>query len=244
MYSSISVVIPVYNSKNSLRELYVGLSAELTAICRNFEIIMVDDGSSDDSFEEMCRLHSIDESVKIIRLDGNFGQQNAIMCGLRKASGEYVVTMDDDLQNPPEEIRKLIERLEEGFDVVYGIPEDKKHSAFRNFGTAMTDLLFDIICGKPVKVKVGSFRAMKREFVNMISKDKTSFVYITAITLKYTKNIGNIKVRHDERKYGSSNYSLKKLLWQFFRLFINYADLPFHICRDSKPQYVIKNQQL
>jgi undecaprenyl-phosphate 4-deoxy-4-formamido-L-arabinose transferase len=166
------------------------------------------------------------------------------MCGLRKASGEYVVTMDDDLQNPPEEIRKLIERLEEGFDVVYGIPEDKKHSAFRNFGTAMTDLLFDIICGKPVKVKVGSFRAMKIELVNMISKDETSFVYITAITLKYTKNIGNIKVRHDERKYGSSNYSLKKLLLLFFRLFINYADLPFYINRDSKPQYVIKNQQL
>lgn len=244
MYSSISVVIPVYNSEKSLRELYEGLTAELSEISASCEIIMVDDGSRDDSFTEMLRLHAFDKAVKLVRLDGNFGQQNAIMCGLRYASGDYVVTMDDDLQHPPEEIRKLVEKLEEGFDVVYGIPEDKKHSAVRNIGTAMTDLLFNLICGKPGKVKVGSFRVLKRELVGKIAADCTSFVYITAITLKYTKRIGNVAVEHNERKYGTSNYSLIKLFKLFFKLFINYADLPFHICRDSKPQYIIKNLYL
>lgn len=244
MYDCISVVIPVYNGEKSLRELYERLSAELSAICRRYEIIMVDDGSRDGSFSAMSRIHFTDKAVKLIRLDGNFGQQNAIMCGLRHAVGDYLVTMDDDLQHPPEEIGKLIEKLEEGFDVVYGIPEDKKHSAFRNLGTAMADLLFELICGKPADIKVGSFRAMKRELVEKVVQDRTSFVYITAITLKHTKNIGNVTVKHEERKYGRSNYSVKRLLQLFWKLFINYSHLSFYTRRNNKPQYIVKNMRL
>lgn len=241
MYRSISVVVPVYNSESSIGELCHRLINVLTPIAYEFEIILVDDGSKDNSFGEMCRLHTEDSTVKIICLEGNFGQQNAIMCGLRHATGDYVITIDDDLQHPPEEISKLLEKLEEGFDVVYGIPAVKKQPVIRNFGAAMTDLFFNIICSKPKAVKVGSFRGLKRHVVENILKDYSSFVYITAITLKHTKNIGNVTVKHEDRKYGSSNYSLYKLIKLFCKLFINYSGLPLKVYKHSPFQYKIKH---
>ncbi len=241
MYRSISVIVPVYNSESSIGELCHRLINVLTPIAYEFEIIMVDDGSKDNSFSEMSRLHADDKSVKIICLEGNFGQQNAIMCGLRHATGDYVITIDDDLQHPPEEIPKLLEKLEEGFDVVYGIPAVKKQSVIRNFGAVMTDMFFNIICSKPKAVRVGSFRGLKGHVVENISKDQAEFVYITAITLKHTKNIGNVTVKHADRKYGSSNYSLYKLIKLFCKLFINYSGLPRKLCKDRPFQYIIKH---
>lgn len=240
MVDAISVVIPVYNSEKSLNELHEGLSKVLSAICRRREIILVDDGSRDESYREMCRLHSLDPTVKVVRLDGNYGQQNAIMCGLRQASGDYIVTMDDDLQHPPEEMIRLIEKLKEGFDVVYGIPAERRHSAFRSLGTGLADFLFDRICGKPKGVKVSSFRVLKRSMAEKIAADTTSFVYITAITLKHTKNIASILVVHEARKYGQSNYSIFKLFKLFYKLFVHYTDLPWKTGKDQAPQYVIK----
>ncbi|MHB1393198.1 MAG: glycosyltransferase family 2 protein [Clostridia bacterium] len=241
MYSSISVVVPVYNSESSIGELGHRLIKVLASIAYEYEIIMVDDGSNDNSFIEMSKLHASCKAVKVICLDGNFGQQNAIMCGLRHATGDFVITIDDDLQHPPEEIPKLLLKLEEGFDVVYGIPAAKKHSVVRNLGTVVTDLFFRLICSKPKTVRVGSFRGLKRQVVENISNEYTSFVYITAITLKHVKNIGNVTVEHANRKYGSSNYSFCKLINLFYKLFINYSGLPFKSCKDKSPQYIIKH---
>jgi len=244
MFDSISVIIPVYNSQNSLHELHRRLSAFLENSCKDYEIIMIDDGSRDGSFSEIIRLHEMDNRVKAIGLDGNFGQQNVLMCGLRHARYEYIVTMDDDLQHPPEEIIKLLNALDQGYDLVYGIPSNKKHSFYRNIGTKLTDHLFNIICQKPKGIRVGSFRAMKRSIAELISQNNTSFVYISAIALKLTKNIGNVVVLHNERKYGKSNYNIIKLAKVFFKLFIYYSGIPCIAHRDNRPQYVLKNSYL
>lgn len=240
MYSSISVVIPVYNSENSIAELYYRLEKVLACVTDKYEIIMVDDGSLDNSFKEMIRLNSTERNLRIICLAGNFGQQNAIMCGLRHSTGDYIITIDDDLQNPPEEIPKLLEKLGHEYDVVYGIPGIRKQYGIRNLGTVMTDLFFSIICSKPGNVKVGSFRVMKKHIVQKIISDHRSFVYITAITLRHTRNIGNVEVFHEVRKYGSSNYSFCKLAKLFYKLVVNYSGLSVINCGNCSPQFIIR----
>lgn len=241
MSSSVSVIIPVYNSESSLAELYEGLIRVLPSVADEYEVIMIDDGSKDNSFSAMRKLLLKGGALRIIGLEGNFGQQNAIMCGLRHAKGDYIVTMDDDLQNPPDEIPKLLEGLAAGYDVVYGIPAERKQYGFRNAGTILTDAFFTLICGKPRNIRVGSFRAMKRQIALKIIEEQRPFVYITAITLKHTRNIGNVEVLHEERKYGSSNYSFHKLVGLFCRLAANYSGLAelLHY-DDSTPQYVIR----
>lgn len=244
MYGSISVIVPVYNSSQSIQELCNRLVKTLTAITEIYEIILVDDSSIDDSFIKMKTARSSNNAIKLIRLSENFGQQNAIMCGLRYAKGDYVITIDDDLQNPPEELTKLMKNIEDGYDVVYGIPTAKKHSAIRNFGSLMADHLFNIVCGKPKQVKVSSFRVMRKPIVEKIIKEKASFVYISAITLKHTKNIGNAIVVHEQRKYGSSNYNIGKLAKLFYNIYASYSRNGKRTVQDSKPQYIIKETYL
>ncbi|MGH4138431.1 glycosyltransferase family 2 protein [Clostridium sp.] len=245
MQESISVVVPVYNSEHSLEHFYNVLSKELKKICGDYEIIMIDDGSIDNSYEKMEKLHSIDSRVKIIQLDGNFGQQNALMCGFHYSSGEYVVTMDDDLQHPPEEIYKLKEKIDEGYDVVYGIPIIKKHSIYRKLGSKMTDYMFNNICSKPRNIKVSSFRIIRKNIINEILKDNTSFVYISAITFKNTRSISNVEVKHNIRKYGKSNYDFCKLLKLYIKLYLYYSNHKiFKVITSSKEQFKIKYKKL
>jgi len=242
MYSSISVVVPVYNSESSIVELYIRLEKVLTGIAYKHEIIMVDDGSVDGSFAEMKRLCTNGNSLIVICLERNYGQQNATMCGLRHASGDYIITIDDDLQYPPEEIPKLLDCIDKGYDVVYGIPGARKQYGARNIGTVMTDLFFTFICSKPWDIRVGSFRAMRRQVVSKIIREECSFTYITAITLKHTKNLGNVPVAHQVRKYGSSNYSLRKLSGLYCRLIVNYSCLSAFLKPGrAAPQYMIKD---
>lgn len=244
MYGSISVIVPVYNSSQSIQELCRRLVKVLTVITEVYEIILVDDSSIDDSFIKMKAARNGNAAIKLIRLSENFGQQNAIMCGLRHAKGEYVITIDDDLQNPPEEITTLMKSIENDYDVVYGIPIAKRHSTVRNLGSIMTDHLFNIVCGKPKQVKVSSFRIMKKSIVEKIIEEKASFVYISAITLRHTKNIGNAIVVHEQRKYGSSNYNIKKLAKLFYNIYINYSRISNRMVQNTKPQYVIKESYL
>ncbi|MGH4117850.1 glycosyltransferase family 2 protein [Clostridium sp.] len=245
MQERISVVVPVYNSENSLEKFCIILSKELNKICNDYEIIMVDDGSHDNSYETMKKLHSIDARVKIIQLHGNFGQQNALMCGFHYSTGKYVVTMDDDLQHPPEEIYKLKKKIDEGYDVVYGIPIVKQHSIYRKMGSKMTDYMFNKICSKPKNIKVSSFRIIRNNIIKEIIKDKTSFVYISAITFKNTINISNVEVKHNVRKYGKSNYNFYKLLKLYIKLYLYYSNHKiFKIVTSSNEQFKIKHKQI
>lgn len=241
MQASLSVVVPVYNSEGSLEHFYSVLTGELNKVCDDYEIILVDDGSIDDSYDQMKKLHALDSRVKIISLEGNFGQQNALMCGFHYSRGEYIITLDDDLQHPPDQIHKLLNKIDEGYDVVYGIPITKQHSSYRKIGSKMTNYLFNKLCLKPKDIKISSFRIIRKNIVSEIIKNKTSFVYISAITFKNTVNISNVEVNHNLREYGKSNYNFYKLLKLFMKLYLYYSNHKiFKIITSSKPQYIIK----
>ncbi|MFW6035210.1 MAG: glycosyltransferase family 2 protein [Halothermotrichaceae bacterium] len=243
MGNSISVVIPVYNAADSLVELYQRLVSTIQKITDDFEIVMVDDHSVDKSYKQMLKLHKKDNRVKVIRLAENFGQQNALICGFNYISGNYVVTLDDDLQHRPEDIVKLYNTIKNGYEVVYGIPEDRDYNLYRKLGSKITNILFGLITPKKSDIRVSSFRIMTRKIIKKIIKEKSAFVYISVIILKHTDNIGNIYVSHKSRKHGKSNYTFIKLARLFIKLYIYHGNFPFlKILSSKKPQFIISEK--
>ncbi|MFZ5966151.1 MAG: glycosyltransferase family 2 protein [Bacillota bacterium] len=245
MSAEISILVPVYNSEKTLEKLYVRICSAMDQLPRKaFEIILIDDGSEDQSYEVCKALHERDERVKSIRLSRNFGQQNALMCGFHFAQGGFVFTIDDDLQHPPEEIQKLYEKLNKGYDVVFGIPDEKKHPFYRNIGTKMIDRLLNRICKKPKGIKVSSFRGLRKDVVTKIVEDKTSFVYLAPMIFKVTRNAANVSVDHAARIYGKSNYSFLKLAVLYSKLAIYYSSFFKYLNCSSHPQFEIRDRQL
>jgi len=225
----ISVVIPVYKGSDSLKELYDRLKDTLEKITQNFEIILIDDCSPDHSLNIIKEIHQQDLRVKFISLMRNFGQHNAIMCGFNYAQGDYVITMDDDLQNPPEEIMELLNKIKEGFDAVIGRPKEKKHAAYRNVGSFLVGKSFKVIFGKPEDIKMSSFRVLSRELVHAIIAVKTPNPMVDALILSNTLNLANVDVKHDERRFGKSNYSLSKSIKLALDLLVNYSTIPLRV---------------
>lgn len=233
----VSIVIPVYNSAPSLPELISRLVTTLEARGLNFEIILVDDGSGDDSRAVIRGLAAGDARIILIARDHNAGQQAAIKTGLSQSRGRWVVTIDDDLEQQPEDIPLLLAEIKKGFDVVYGIPDRAGYPFYRQGGSQLVDLFFTLILKKPKAVRVGSFRVLDRKIVEQIMTDQTPFVYITAITLGFTRNIGNVRVAYRPRPYGKSNYNFKKLSRLFWQLFYYYG-----LNRGDRPIDQIKNK--
>lgn len=243
MNKRISVVIPVYNAAGSLSELYQRLVNVLQKITDTFEVIMVDDNSQDESYQQILQLHKKDNRIKGIKLARNFGQQNALICGFNYVKGDYIINIDDDLQHSPEDIIRLYDTIIEGYEVVYGIPVNKKHKFYRKIGSKLTDLLLAWITSKDRDIRVSSFRIMTGELVEKIIDHQTAFVYISAIILQYTDNINNIFVSHNSRKYGSSNYNFIKSARLFLKLFIYYGNFSLlKLFRSEKPQYRIEEK--
>ncbi|MBP2109882.1 glycosyltransferase family 2 protein [Paenibacillus silagei] len=222
----LSIVIPVYNSKQGLDELYTRISKVLKKLDLSYEIILVDDCSTDDSYEKMIQLNNIDNRVKIIQLMRNFGQHTALICGMNHSSGDYLITMDDDLQNPPEEIPNLLNEINKGYDCIIGKAVDKKHARYRNFGSFIIGKSYEKIFGKPRNIKMSSFRILSRPLVESLISYKAEHPMIDALILKNTNKIANIEVEHDHRKYGVSNYSLKKSYKLAMDLLVNYSTIP------------------
>lgn len=244
MGDSISVVIPVYNAENSLAELHHRLSKTLQKITEDYEIIMVDDFSVDDSYTQILQLHKKDKKVKAIKLARNFGQQNALICGFNYIKGDYVVTIDDDLQHNPEDIINLYNTIRKGYQVVYCIPVNREYRIYRKIGSKLTNILFSLITPKKRGIRVSSFRIMTRELVEKIIKNEDSFVYISALILQYTDNIANIYVSHIDRKYGKSNYNFMNLARLFIKLYIYHGNLSLlKLFRSKEPQYIIKEKK-
>ncbi len=226
MEPDLSVVIPVYRSAATLPALLQRLVAVLEAIGREFEIILVDDGSSDDSWQVLRDLQrSYPDRLVIIQLMRNYGQHNALMCGFRRTRGKYVITMDDDLQNPPEEIPKLLEALERtGMDLVYGTYESKKHHPLRNFASAMIDAFVRLSLHWPVNHT--SFRIIRRELVESTFPYSLNFTYIDGLLAWNTQRVGAVAVAHHSRQDGHSGYSVRKLVLLALNLFTNFSLLP------------------
>lgn len=227
-----SVVVPVYNSAKMLDELYNRIRAVFeNVIHEDFELILVNDSSKDDSFAVMKRLSEMDERVKYIRLAKNHGQQKAVLCGIEHTMGDYVITLDDDLQHPPEEIPKLIAKMQSDpeIDVVIGMYDSKKHNGIRKLGTKMLDFLSNIVFKKDKDLKLTSFRLMKSFVAENLSGVNLKSPTVGHCLLMIDGNMVNTVVRHDARKSGKSGYSFSKLVHTFMgNVYVN-SDLPLRI---------------
>lgn len=223
-----SIVIPVYNSEKTLHELYSRIVRVFNGISENFEIVLVDDCSHDDSWSIMKELRSQDERVKIIHLARNFGQHNATLCGFHHCNGRYVVIMDDDLQHPPEEIPVLIKKLDEGYLAVYGDYKVKCHSKIENFFSRVFGHIMHMVLDIPETVYISSFAVFASEVIKNATSIRSAHVFLPAVISKSVpmNKIGSVEVIHNPRKAGSSNYSFIKYLKLSLNLIINYSALP------------------
>jgi glycosyltransferase involved in cell wall biosynthesis len=221
----ISIVIPVFNSEASLEELYSEISEQLAAL--NFELILVDDGSTDGSWKKIEALkEKHPEKILAVRLARNFGQHNAIVCGFTFAKGNAVLTMDDDLQHPPSEITKLYQQLiSTNADVVYGIYEVKQHHAVRNAGGKIAEKSAKFWAGH--EGAGSSFRLMKKKIADHITDHRNqAHVFIDEIIHWYTARFAFVEVAHRERRHGKSGYTMRKLITVYLDTMINYTAAP------------------
>lgn len=223
----LSVVVPVYNSQETLRELVARLTATLADVAH--ELIFVDDGSRDQSWTVLQELQAKHpQSMMAIQLMRNFGQHNALMCGLRHSHGAFVVTIDDDLQNPPEEIHTLLTAIEShGLDLVYGSYGVKQHQPWRNLGSWVVNRFFRTVFRVPVTVT--SFRIMRRELVQSVLSYTLNFTFLDGLLAWNTQRIGETPVAHLPRPRGTSGYSISKLLVLALNLFTNFSLLPLQL---------------
>ncbi|HOO54503.1 MAG TPA: glycosyltransferase family 2 protein [Methanothrix sp.] len=222
-----SIVIPVFNSEDTLDELQSRIKSVFSQITDRYELILVDDCSMDNSWDKLKQLHKINDNVKIIHLVRNFGQHNAILCGLNYCSGNYVIIMDDDLQHPPEEIPKLIQKISEDYMVVYGKYEIKRHGILQNILSNIFQEFIHYILKIPKHVYITSFAIFKKETVKNVTSFRSSYVFLPALISKSvsTNKITNVNVQHNERLYGTSNYNIIKYIQYSLNLIINYSSI-------------------
>lgn len=225
----LSIVIPLYNAALTLPALCQELAA--LEVKGGIELVLVNDGSRD-ATEQIAR-QLIEESripITFLSLSRNFGEHNAVLAGLRVSSGDYVVTMDDDLQNPPSEVLKLLAAAEgEQRDVVYAIYEKKEHAWWRNAGSTLTNLIADFVVEKPRKLYLSSFRCMSRLVADEIAKSRNPYPYVDGLIFQITQNAGTARVRHVERGQGSSGYTVRKLVRLWLSMLVNFSILPLRL---------------
>lgn len=226
---TLSIVVPVYNGAASVGELVEALSA--LPVPGGLEIVLVNDGSPDDSLA-VCRSLLATARVPLVVVDHarNYGEHNAVMTGLRHASGRYVITMDDDLQNPPEEVLRILEHAQANdLDVVYTYYETKEHALWRNLGSRFTNWCADKLLDKPKGLYLSSFRCMSAFAAGAIGRYDGPFPYVDGLLLQVTKRIGRIQVRHLPRAVGRSNYTLRRLVRLWMNMFLNFSVMPLRL---------------
>jgi len=223
--SSLSVVVPVYNSEASLGPLIERLRPLLSS---ESEVILVNDGSRDQSWDRICALAERYPWIRGISLMRNYGQHNALLCGIRAARNGVIVTIDDDLQNPPEEIPKLLEKLE-GFDVVYGTPEIEQHGLWRDVASRITKLALKSAIGAETARNVSAFRAFRTDVRGGFANYQGPFVSIDVLMTWGTSRFTSVPVRHEPRSLGMSNYTLQKLVRHAFNMMTGFSVLPLQI---------------
>ena len=226
---SISVVTPVYNGEASVGELCRRLLEVLPRIAAQYEIILVNDGSRDRSWETISELCSRSPVVRGLNLMRNYGQHNALLCGIRAAKYDLVVTMDDDLQHPPEEIPRLLARLEEGFDVVYGAPKAEQNGLMRALASRITRLALSAAVGSDVAKNVSAFRVFPTQLREAFAAYQSPFVSIDVLLTWATTRFGATTVAFQPRHSGSSNYTFTKLVRHAFDMMTGFSTAPLQL---------------
>lgn len=226
----VSFVIPCYRSEKTLEHVVAEIRKKMKMLAEyGYEVILVNDCSPDGTLGVVRRLCGEDDRIKGISFARNFGQHSALMAGLRQSTGDYVVCLDDDGQTPADEVDKLLSRLDEGYDAVYAQYEHKQHSAFRNLGSKVNELMTRMMLDKPKELYVSSYFAVRRFVVEDMIRYENSYPYVIGLVLRATKNITNVTVQHREREEGSSGYTLKKLFSLWFNGFTAFSVKPLRI---------------
>jgi glycosyltransferase involved in cell wall biosynthesis len=221
-----SVVVPVYNSEGTLRELTTRLDATLAKACGAFEVILVNDGSRDSSWRVIEELANEFPWVKGIDLMRNYGQHNALLSGIRTAKYDVIITIDDDLQHPPEEIPKLLDKLGEGYDAIYGTPEHEQHGLFRDLASQVTKLALQSAMGASIARSVSAFRVFRAQIRGAFADYQSPNVSIDVLLTWGTTRFAAVSVRHEPRRQGASNYTFWKLLTHAVNMLTGFSVVP------------------
>jgi glycosyltransferase involved in cell wall biosynthesis len=224
-----SVVIPVYNSASIVGTTIDRTVAFFDERQLDYEIVLVNDGSSDNSWEVIRKKAEQNSNITAINLLHNCGQHHANLCGFLHTSGDYVITMDDDLQNPPEEIIHLITKAQQGYDLVIGRFKGKKHAFYRRIGSILVGAINRRIFYKQKDLVLTNFRIIRRDVVERVCGYKTSYPYIPGLVLMFSNHRANVWVEHKEREVGKSNYNLTSILKLVFTILFNYSSYPLRL---------------
>lgn len=230
MSKLISFVIPCYRSAQTIGGVIEEIDETMKSLTTySYEIVLVNDSSPDDTYEVIRDLCAERKDICGIDLARNFGQHAALMAGFRYAHGEIIVCLDDDGQTPANEVGKLLDKIEEGFDVVYAKYAHKQHSVFRNFGSKINELMTRVMLGKPRDLYLSSYFAARRFVVDEMIRYTNPYPYVIGLVLRTTKNITNVEVAHREREIGASGYTIGKLLGLWFNGFTAFSIKPLRI---------------
>ena len=227
--NSISVLIPVYRSETTLPSLIKRLVNTFSATQTDYEVILINDGSPDRSWEIICGLAKEYPFIQGINLTRNFGQHNAILCGIRSARKDIIVTMDADLQNPPEEIYELVYKLDEGYDVVYGVPQKKQHGLMRRFASWIVRITLKSAMNVESAFQGSSFRAFRAQLRSAFDSFNGPAVSLDVLLTWGSTKLCSIPVKHETRLEGRSSYSFIKLFSHCFDVMTGFSSMPLHI---------------
>jgi undecaprenyl-phosphate 4-deoxy-4-formamido-L-arabinose transferase len=229
MRRTLSIVVPVYNSEGSLKLLIERLAQVLPGVSDQYEAILVNDGSRDQSWRVIASLVAEYDWVRGINLMRNYGQHNALLCGIRQARYDLIMTMDDDLQHPPEEIHKLLAKLDEGYDVVYGTPNREQHGFWRDMASRVTKLALQSTMGVDTASKVSAFRLFRAAVRPAFETFHGAFVSIDVLLTWGTVRFAAVPVREDERTIGVSNYTFRKLVTHALNMITGFSVVPLQL---------------
>jgi glycosyltransferase involved in cell wall biosynthesis len=227
--STLSVVVPVYNSARILPELVAKLEPVLAREARTYELVFVDDNSRDESWRVVQELARERPWVRGIHLMRNYGQHNALLCGIRAARHEIVLTMDDDLQHPPDQIPVLLARLDQGFDVVYGSPREERHGVWRDLASVVTKFVLQKAMGSETARRSSAFRAFRTRLRDVFANYQSQFVSIDVLLTWGTTRFDAVTVRHEPRREGVSNYTLRKLVAHALNMLTGFSVFPLQL---------------
>lgn len=227
----LSFVIPVFNSYHTIGKVVDEIEKTVLNLDTKyeFEVILVNDNSKDNTLDKCKEICASKPYVKLISFAKNFGQHNALMAGFRHVTGDLIVCLDDDMQTPPDQVSKLIGKLNQGYDVVFGKYATKKHSSFRNLGSKINLLMATWLINLPQDIEMTSFFIVRRYIVDEIIRYDNPYPYIGGLIVRATRNLGNVQIEHKEREIGKSNYSLKKLISLWLNSFTNFSVKPLRI---------------
>ena len=225
----ISVVIPVYNEAENIHELYKRLTASIIPISSRYELIFIDDGSTDNSLNLLRELQIKDKKIRIIKFTRNFGQQSAVLAGFRYCNGEIIAQLDADLQNSPEDIPKLIQKLNEGYDIVSGTRKNRQDFFLRRTCSSFLFFLISKLMGKNIDLNISSFRVMKRGVVEKINQCKDKSKFLSALVSWLGVPGTQVEVEHSKRLHGETKYGIGKLLQLALDLITGFSRFPLRM---------------